>query len=174
MRRGAKKEVTRRACVHRVCGAAGVSDVVHVQWPTSWLSLTGPATSIIFVATKVCMPRQNYVCRDKRFVQRFVATKDMFCRVKNVFVATKVTFVTTNVCCNKTFVATKQAYICRDKKRVLSRQTCLPRQIRVCHDRTFAYFCMLKAYLCRDKRRVLSRQRRVCRDKNETRGISRQ
>ena len=51
------------------------------------LIIGGAATSIIFVATrqnasfvatKVCLSRQNYVCRDKRFVATntcFVATK---------------------------------------------------------------------------------------------------
>ena len=62
----------------------------------SWeLSLAGAATIIIsvaclsrqntsFVATKVCLSRQNHVCRDKRFVVTNI------CRDKHVFVATKV------------------------------------------------------------------------------------
>ena len=77
----------------------------------SILSLAGAATSIIFVATnmcsrqcssfvaiKVCLPRQNYVCRDKCFVA-----------IKTCFFATK--------------PLSRQAYFCGDKRRVLSRQT---------------------------------------------------
>ena len=59
------------------------------------LSLAGAATIIIsvaclsrqntsFVETKVCLLRQNHVCRDKRFVVTNI------CRDKHVFVATKV------------------------------------------------------------------------------------
>ena len=61
----------------------------HTDWP---ISLAGAATSIIFVATKVC------VCRDKH---NFVATK----------------LVGTSL------LLSRQAYFCRDKRRVLSRQT---------------------------------------------------
>ena len=40
------------------------------------ISLAGAAASIIFVTTKVCLPRQNFCC-DKMFVSAnvFVATK---------------------------------------------------------------------------------------------------
>ena len=51
-------------------------------------------------ATKVCLPRQNYVCLDKHvFVATayFVATKDVFCRDKHVFVATKIILVADNI-----------------------------------------------------------------------------
>ena len=69
------------------------------------LSLAGAATSIVFVATKVCLSRRNF-CRDKTFVatytclsrpkrprfcrdnHTFDATKDVFDRDKHVFVAT--------------------------------------------------------------------------------------
>ena len=58
-----------------------------------------------------------------------------FCRDKHLFVVTKKKrllsrqkYVVTN---KHVFVATKQAYFCRDKRRALSRQT------RVCHDKTF-------------------------------------
>ena len=64
------------------------------------LSLPGAATSTIFVATKVCLPRQNlqnYVCRDKTYACRdkhmFVATKHVFCRNKSMLVVTKMILV---------------------------------------------------------------------------------
>ena len=65
------------------------------------LSLAGAATSMSFVATrllspqKMCLSRQNYVCRNKTFFEAnichdkltVVATKDsiLFLRQKNVF-----------------------------------------------------------------------------------------
>ena len=70
------------------------------------LSMVGAATSIIFVATEVCLPRQNF-CRDKIFLLRhnvcrdkhtFAATKDMFYRDKHVFVMTKSKLVATKLC----------------------------------------------------------------------------
>ena len=75
------------------------------------LSLAGPTTSIIFVATNIILSRlnkthilsrQKYACRDKSFV-----------------------FVATNICSDKRFVATK--IFCRNKSFVaasiiLSRQ----------------------------------------------------
>ena len=54
-----------------------------------------------FVATKVCLSRQNCVCRDKYLLQQtrvcrdrhfFVSTKDVFCRDKT-FVAAKIILV---------------------------------------------------------------------------------
>ena len=51
----------------------------------------------MFVATNVCLPRQNF-CRNKF---TFVATKDVFCHDKHVFVATK--------------LLSRQAYVSRDK-----------------------------------------------------------
>ena len=77
------------------------------------VSLAGAATSIIFVATKVCLPRQNFccdkiVCRDKTF--------DATNCDKIMFVATK--------------RLTRQEYFCRDKTRVLSRQ------IRICRNKS--------------------------------------
>ena len=84
------------------------------------VSLAGAATGIICVATKVSLPRQNYVfatnkhiylsrqtrvchnksklvttkvCREKH-VHTFVATKDVFCCDKHTFVATKDVFIT--------------------------------------------------------------------------------
>ena len=59
------------------------------------LSLAGAAMSIIFVATKVCLPRQKYVCCDKH---TFVATKDMFYHDKHVFVATKMILAVAPTC----------------------------------------------------------------------------
>ena len=84
-----------------------------------------------FVATKVCLPRQNKISRDKGFVATgilIVATKDMFCRNKHVFVATKVSLYLSRqnyISCDKhVFVVSRQAHF-------LSRQKtcfCLSRQ----------------------------------------------
>ena len=67
------------------------------------VSMSGAATSIIFVATNTCLTRQNtsfaLFCCDKSFFSR----QAYFCREKHVFVATKDVF-------------------CRDKRRVLSLQ----------------------------------------------------
>ena len=58
---------------------------------------------VSFGPTKLCLPRQNYVYRDKIFLSQrtrvrrnkhtFVVTKDVFCRDKHVFVATKIILV---------------------------------------------------------------------------------
>ena len=48
----------------------------------------------VFVATKVCLPRQN-LCRHKFIF--FVSTKKTFCRDKSKLVATKITSVSTNI-----------------------------------------------------------------------------
>ena len=91
--------------------------------PTSFLSLAGAATSIIFVETKVSfLSRQKYACRDKTFGvfgatkvlsrqsifsrQIYCFSRQKFCRSKHTFVDTKDVF-----CRDKhvkhTFVATK-------------------------------------------------------------------
>ena len=94
-----------------------------------WLSLAEAATGIIFIATKnvfgatkVCLSRQTYFCRDKHLSRQFfIATnvilltrqayfcrdkhlsQQKFCRGKHTFVATKDMF-----CCDKhVSVATK-------------------------------------------------------------------
>ena len=91
------------------------------------VSLAGAAKSIIFVATEVCLSRQNYVCRDKiMFVAtklclsvskkylprlRFCRNKHTFFRGKHVSLATAATsmpFVSPNV-------LSQQAYFCREK-----------------------------------------------------------
>ena len=64
----------------------------------SRVSLAGAATSIIFVATK-----------------------HVFCRYKSMFVATKVCLSRQNYVFVTTNVLSRQAYFCRDKRRVLSR-----------------------------------------------------
>ena len=82
---------------------------------------------------KVCLPRHKiHVCCDKH---TFVVTKYMFCRDKHVFVVTKVSlsrhnfcrdkhnFVTTKICLSR-HVLSRPASFCRDKRGVLSRQTC--------------------------------------------------
>ena len=139
-----------------------------------YLSLAGAATSIIFVATNMCLPRQsssfaaikvclsrqNYVCRDKRLLRSkrvffslqnlcldkhtFVATKGVFCRDKHVLVESKLSLSrqnyvgATNTYCDKSFFTTKvlsrQAYFCRVKRRGLSRQTRVSRQ-NICRDK---------------------------------------
>ena len=112
------------------------------------LSLAGAAASIIFVVikvlfchdkihlfvtTKVCLSRPNYVCRNKIFLSwqkfccgkhTFVATKDVFCCDKRHVWCDKSKLVTTNICHNKSVVMTnilllRQAYFCRDKRCVL-------------------------------------------------------
>ena len=74
--------------------------------------------SMSFVTTKVCLSRQTRV-----LAKIFVATK-IFCRDKYNYGTTK--------------VLSLQAYFCRDKRRVLSRQThvCLLRKT-VCHDKNY-------------------------------------
>ena len=101
----------------------------------------------VFVATKyvfcccffVFLSRQKYACRDKTFVATkfYLSQQIRVCRDKHTFscekrrvlsLQTRVKkIVATNICRNKhVFVATtvlsRQAYFCRDKGRVLSRQ----------------------------------------------------
>ena len=64
----------------------------------------------MIIATDTCLSRQNIICRDKTFV----STK-IFYRDKHNFVATE--------------VFSRQAYFCRDKRRILSSQR------RVCRDK---------------------------------------
>ena len=102
-------------------------------WQDGWrfggrLSLSGAATSIIFVATKFC--------RDKSMLY--------FCRDKIMFVTTKLLsrqiFVAGNTCLsrqNTAFVVTKlrKYHFCRDKT-----NTCLSRQIlAACNKRGASY-----------------------------------
>ena len=81
------------------CGGVGVSSVPSAGWEERkgslvfcFLSLTGAATSIMFVATNTCLSLQKYACRDKSFVATniFLSRQACFCRDKHVFVATKV------------------------------------------------------------------------------------
>ena len=107
-------------------------------------SLAGDATSIIFVATNhvFCrdesmlaatklLSRQTQFCRDKTRVCRdksFVMTSIRVCRDKSKLVAAK-QLSWQNSLPRQIFVATKvvlrQKYVCRDKRRVLSRQMIL-------------------------------------------------
>ena len=126
------------------------------------LSLAGAATSIFVVTRqfcccdkhvvvvtshvfcrkkkkKVCLSRQNYFCFDKklffffcRYKHTFVATKDVFCR--DIILSQHI-FVATNV-------LSRQAYFCRNKRRVLSPQT------HVCHDK---HVFVAWQNFCRDK-----------------------
>ena len=89
--------------------------------------------------TRVCRAKtrllslQKYACRYKTFVvtklcfspqNSFVTTKDVFWLDKHTFVATKdyYFFVATNICLKKKIATkiclTRQAYFCRDKRRV--------------------------------------------------------
>ena len=81
----------------------GISRIECDIYTSRFLSLAGTATSVIFcrdkhlfVATKVCLPRQNF-CRDEiMFVGKGKKNRDK-------------TFVTTNICrVNHVFVATKR------------------------------------------------------------------
>ena len=135
-----------------------------------------------FCCAKV-LSRQTCVCCNKRV---FVATKHVLlwqiyaCRNKNMLQQTSVcrdkTFVAANICFNKhNFVPTSI---------LLSwlTQVCLLHQNYVCHDKYLSQqniFVMTKlllwqTYFCSDKRHVLSKQTRVCRNKNDTCGSSRQ
>ena len=122
------------------------------------LSLSGAATSIIFVVTsfvatklsKVCLSRQKYFvvtniilscqkfCRGKH---TFAVTKDMFCHHdSHVFVATKDVFchhdshvfaVTKDVFCHHdshVFAATKDVFCHHDSHVFVVTNTCLLRQ----------------------------------------------
>ena len=122
-----------------------------------------------FGATKTCLSRQKWACRDKSFV----VTK--LCLLLQIFVVTKLL----------SWQKDAKAYFCHDKRCVLSRPK------HVCHDKSklvvtkvlswqnyvccYKYlswqnFCCNKsmflatkvlswqAYFCHDKRRVLSRQ----------------
>ena len=89
------------------------------------LSLAGAATSTIFDVTKV-LSRQTHVCHDKHI---FCCDKSMLAATKLLFVATKLLFVASKLLRRQMFVATntclsRQAYFCRNQRRVLSWQTC--------------------------------------------------
>ena len=115
---------------------------VRIALVSPSLSLAGEATSIIFVATnvlsrqntsfvatKVCLSLQNYVCRDKR-VFTFVAShwRSHFantCLSRQKYACHDKRFVATNPKTKDVFVATKifllvavQAYFCLAKRRV--------------------------------------------------------
>ena len=91
-----------------------------------------------FVATKVCLQRQNfyrykimfvttkYFCRDKTFVATNILSQQTFCRDKSMLAATKLLSLQNyvsrdkiflsrqNLCRNKYFVATEDLF-CREK-----------------------------------------------------------
>ena len=124
------------------------------------MSLAGAATSIIFVATEVRLPRQTFCCDEIMFVvtkllmqQIFVLTnmclsrQAYFCCDKGcVFlrqtrvchkcsVTTKIHLSQQNLCHNKhTFVVTKDAFFC--DKRVFVTNV-LSQQKYICHNKTF-------------------------------------
>ena len=116
-----------------------------------------------FVATKVCLPQQNF-CRDKNM---FGAT-NIFCRDKYLSHETRVyrdkSFVTTSI------------LLSRKKTCFVATNTCFARQ-KFCRDKhVFRATKICLSYFCRDKRRVLSclSRQNFCRDKNDTCGSSRQ
>ena len=85
----------------------------------------------IFVATKIYLSRQKYVCRDKTFVTTSILLSDKHVNTKRLlsrqkYACREKSFVVTNTCLSREiFAATKlrlsrQAYFCRDKSRVLS------------------------------------------------------
>ena len=76
--------------------------------------MAGAATSIIFVATK-----QTRVCRDKTHLS-FV-TKVCLPRQNTCFVRDKSMLATTKLCLSRqNILLSRQAYFCRDKRRILS------------------------------------------------------
>ena len=132
--------IKRSACSVSLAGAA--TSIIFVATMTC---LSQQNTS--FVMTKVCLSRQNFSRAKHIFVETkhlsrqcltkgFVATslllsrqthvsrykKKVFCRDKSMLV-----FVSSNIYRDKSFATTKrlscQAYICRDKRRVLSQPT---------------------------------------------------
>ena len=74
-----------------------MGDRRHQVVTSSPVSLAGPITSIIFVATNV-LSRQTCVCPDKA---RLVAKKHVFCRDKSMLVATKLCLSRQNLSCDK-------------------------------------------------------------------------
>ena len=109
----------------------------------------------------------GYHWRELPQVSSFVVT-NMFVATNTCLSRRNISFAATKVC------SSRQAYFCRDKRHVLSRQKnpFLSRQNYVCHDKKFAItkICGVKhnfvatkvssrqAYFCCDKSRVLSRQ----------------
>ena len=93
----------------------------HVFVPTKHVFCRKKSTS--FVATKVCLSRQNYVCHDKAFVVTNI------CRDKHEFdksfVSTRTRLSRQNFCHDKhTFVVTKDVF-CRDKHMFVATKTIL-------------------------------------------------
>ena len=92
-------------CINKSASTPGLNDII-----------SGRLLQVsFFVATKVCLPRQNF-CRDKCFRENFffVATKLYFRRDKHTFVATKDVFLS------------RQNYVCRkQKKSFVATNTCL-------------------------------------------------
>ena len=98
-------------------------------------------TSIIFVATKVCLSRQNYVCLDKHV---FVMTKLLSQQI----------VVPTNILSRQTRIFVIKHVFCRDKiMQVLFLVTpkVLLRQTRVCRDKYTFVTTKPDTCLCRQK-----------------------
>ena len=79
-----------------------------------------------FVATKVCLPRQNVfrfcVCLDSDVMVSFCFCKPCLyslyytaCRLSSAGAATSTLFVATDFCRHKTRLLWRQKYVCRDK-----------------------------------------------------------
>ena len=107
-------------------------------WP---LLLAGAATSIIFVTTKVLSWQTRLSWQN----MSFVATKVCLscCRDKNFVCCGKIMFVATNTCSSWGFLLLWQAYFCHNKRPVLSWQTRVCLNKRVCHDKTFVVTKMI-------------------------------
>ena len=109
---------------------------------TGSVSLAGAATTIIFVATKVCLQRQN-VCRDnnKKVAINTCLSRQMFCRDKHTFVPIKVSLSRQTLfyffSCDK--YLSRQKYfvaasilLSRQKPCFVETNTCLSRQNFCC------------------------------------------
>ena len=117
------------------------------------LSFARAATSILFVATNTCLPRQNtsfvatkYACRAKRFVTSWQAC---FCRDKRhvLYACPDKTFVATKLCMSQQiFVAT--TIFCRDKHNFAATSMLLSRQ-KSCF--VAKNTCFSRQKLCREK-----------------------
>ena len=96
-----------------------------------------------FVATKICLSRQNYACRYKHVVAtNIILSRQNFCRYKHTFVATntclswhsKIMFLATYNCDKYLsqkailFSLSRQAYFCGDKHVFVVTKICLLQQ----------------------------------------------
>ena len=131
------------------------------------VSMAGAATSIIFVATNMCLSQQHVSCCNKSMLVVTFVTVKYFCCNKS--------FVTTNICCDKhVFVTTKdvlspQTRVCGDKSKLVARNMCLSQQIFVARKvlSRQKYVCATSIHLSQQKMcfELRQTQTRVCHDK---------